>query len=215
MIMINSIHYQLLSTLKRRMPEFEFEFEHNQFNELANDDYDDVDWTPRDLAQFAADDANTATVDAAVGAAHAAWAAIHPNSRATSPWVVEWLNTNTTTNGWVRAECNANRNGFTAWIEDGFDWIGSDCIEPLTPESIQIAALEEFECPVCLCDCSQGWTCNTCHNHVCEDCIRHWTNTNIAFHAPNNEGGEQYYLQTNEAHNTCPHCRAVIVDTLL
>jgi hypothetical protein len=114
------------------MPEFEFEFEHNQFNELANDDYDDVDWTPRDIAQFAINDANTATVDAAVGAAHAAWDAMHPNNRATSPWVVEWLNTNTATNGGVWAELNANRNGFTAWIEVDDDvWIGGgDWIEP-------------------------------------------------------------------------------------
>jgi rubrerythrin len=66
-----------------------------------------------------------------------------------------------------------------------------------------------FECPVCIGDCTHGWMCPRCR--VCSCSISRWTNTAIAYHVPNNDPDEeQYYFQTQQPHDTCPQCRALI-----
>jgi hypothetical protein len=76
---------------------------------------------------------------------------------------------------------------------------------------LHIADFEaSFECPLCVCVCAQGWTCSTRHTQICPNCIAHWTNTTIAYHVPNNDDEEAYYMTTQQPNDTCPTCRALI-----
>jgi hypothetical protein len=67
------------------------------------------------------------------------------------------------------------------------------------------------DCPICLCECEgEVWECSTCHCVVCRGCMERWLGSNVAFHIPQNEAGEQYMHESLDSHRTCPRCRAIV-----
>jgi hypothetical protein len=40
--------------------------------------------------------------------------------------------------------------------------------------------------------------------------MERWLGSNVAFHIPQNEEGEQYMHESLDSHRTCPRCRAIV-----